>query len=377
MAFIKCPECGNEVSDMAGICPHCGNPIGQKTTKTKIGIDKILFLVGSALITIAPALPYAREELNLLLNPDVFLYNMWQMLSPEAGGSKSGDGIGIWGIMPTLIVAIGLLGVVLVIIQIVKKTEIKKAIRALVPGGTVALLALFELFALRTYKKSKSIMQNVAKERGLDDLLVSSKGIGFYLLILGVVICIIALFVKNSKKEEENACFMTDEKRICPECGNDVLASDEKCSKCGYPLKHGSESKSISKPDSKKRIVGIALVAVGIIFAFLSYKTRFMGEYDYYAGVIDSYEDSIRDYRDSKQEVTDEANSYNAGFFRNSYKNLASSYQTLIDHAEDRIDEYKGKQTAIVVKALLMLAAALALAGTGGFLIKKNSGRIK
>ena len=164
---------------------------------------------------------------------------------------------------------------------------------------------------------------------------------------------------------------------LCPECGNDVLASDEKCSKCGYPLKHGPESKSISNPDSKKRIVGIALVAVGIIFAFLSYKTRFMGEYDYYAGEIDRYEDSIRDYRDSKQEMIDKANSYNAGFFRDSYEDLASYYQMLIDDAEDSIDEYKGKQTAIVVKALLMLAVALALAGTGGFLIKKNSGGIK
>ena len=24
MALIKCPECGKQMSDMAGSCPHCG-----------------------------------------------------------------------------------------------------------------------------------------------------------------------------------------------------------------------------------------------------------------------------------------------------------------------------------------------------------------
>lgn len=29
MALMKCPECGHEVSTMAGACPGCGYPIGQ------------------------------------------------------------------------------------------------------------------------------------------------------------------------------------------------------------------------------------------------------------------------------------------------------------------------------------------------------------
>lgn len=71
-------------------------------------------------------------------------------------------------------------------------------------------------------------------------------------------------------------------------------------------------------------------VFVGIVFAFLSYKMRFMEDYDYYTGVIDRYEDSI--------------------------------------------SEYKGKQTAIVIKASLMIVVALGLVGGGIYLIKKNSG---
>lgn len=31
MALIKCPECGNEISDKAEKCPHCGNTVNKKT----------------------------------------------------------------------------------------------------------------------------------------------------------------------------------------------------------------------------------------------------------------------------------------------------------------------------------------------------------
>lgn len=29
MSLIKCPECGNEISDKAAACPHCGCPINN------------------------------------------------------------------------------------------------------------------------------------------------------------------------------------------------------------------------------------------------------------------------------------------------------------------------------------------------------------
>lgn len=35
MALIKCPECGNMISDKASACPKCGLPMGQVTTTTK------------------------------------------------------------------------------------------------------------------------------------------------------------------------------------------------------------------------------------------------------------------------------------------------------------------------------------------------------
>lgn len=35
MALIKCPECGNEISDKAASCPHCGFLIEQNYYKFK------------------------------------------------------------------------------------------------------------------------------------------------------------------------------------------------------------------------------------------------------------------------------------------------------------------------------------------------------
>ncbi len=32
MALIKCPECGQEVSDQAPVCVHCGYPLKQSPT---------------------------------------------------------------------------------------------------------------------------------------------------------------------------------------------------------------------------------------------------------------------------------------------------------------------------------------------------------
>ena len=41
MAIIQCPECGNNVSDMAKICIHCGFPISSLKPKQGLATIKI------------------------------------------------------------------------------------------------------------------------------------------------------------------------------------------------------------------------------------------------------------------------------------------------------------------------------------------------
>jgi uncharacterized membrane protein YvbJ len=35
MALIKCPECGNQVSNTAATCPHCGAPVAAAAVEAK------------------------------------------------------------------------------------------------------------------------------------------------------------------------------------------------------------------------------------------------------------------------------------------------------------------------------------------------------
>jgi hypothetical protein len=164
---------------------------------------------------------------------------------------------------------------------------------------------------------------------------------------------------------------MNDEILFCPECNREIAVGAEICPYCGFPLKSNVADieKSVSKP---KQILGIAMIAVGIIFAFLAYKTRFMGDYDYNASVIEMYESNIIGYKDSKQEMLDEASRYSSSFFKSSYKDLANGYQKLIDYAEDKIDAYQSKQRSIVIKSVIMLLISIGLMGTGGYELKNQ-----
>lgn len=50
MALIKCPECEKEISDKVKSCPQCGYPIRKISTKIKIVIAAIIFIVLTLLL---------------------------------------------------------------------------------------------------------------------------------------------------------------------------------------------------------------------------------------------------------------------------------------------------------------------------------------
>ena len=55
MALIKCPECSNQVSDMAESCPSCGMPMKQRklpTRSTRRKASVILSIVAICLGTL-------------------------------------------------------------------------------------------------------------------------------------------------------------------------------------------------------------------------------------------------------------------------------------------------------------------------------------
>ena len=55
MALVKCPECGNDVSDTARTCPHCGYNLRIKNTEQKPRRKKKwlpFVIIGGVLLTI-------------------------------------------------------------------------------------------------------------------------------------------------------------------------------------------------------------------------------------------------------------------------------------------------------------------------------------
>lgn len=202
MALIKCLECGNDVSEKAGVCPQCGNPISLQVKETKkISIKLIIGAIGSILIILAPFLPYVSVRLSLPGDETINKYNMWKVLTPEAGGLKSGESAGFYGMIPTLLVILGIIGLILVVLQIVKDIEIKSFIKVIVPVSAIILLVLFETSGLSTFRETNNQFAEIFSQYDLGDMISVKKGIGIYLLVIGIVTNIISTFIKRKIKE--------------------------------------------------------------------------------------------------------------------------------------------------------------------------------
>lgn len=68
MALIKCPECGEEISDKCKICVHCGYPIANT--------NKICIINGSPydvefLLDKSISIPFRAKQLHLLTKCDL------------------------------------------------------------------------------------------------------------------------------------------------------------------------------------------------------------------------------------------------------------------------------------------------------------------
>jgi hypothetical protein len=163
-----------------------------------------------------------------------------------------------------------------------------------------------------------------------------------------------------------------DSSIICPECGCEIAPTDTICRKCGFPLKDVDRYHDETHKNPVEIVVGMAMVLVGIFLMYNAYKTRFQGDYDYIVKLIKEHESHIEEYQDLKQEMLNEANSYSPGFFRNSYKELANTYQRLIDNANEKIEEYKEEQNDIIKRSIGLLILAIACVLSGGFMMTHN-----
>jgi hypothetical protein len=66
MALIRCPDCGNNVSDSAPTCPHCGRPIAKpkavKASKPAAGGCGSLIIAAIALVVVVSAMSKCSDD---------------------------------------------------------------------------------------------------------------------------------------------------------------------------------------------------------------------------------------------------------------------------------------------------------------------------
>lgn len=75
MAMIKCPECGNQVSDRAKVCIHCGCPIEELAPS---GIVKI-----KASVLKSPAGINGRQKVSIFSGYEGSYKTLWEGESGE------------------------------------------------------------------------------------------------------------------------------------------------------------------------------------------------------------------------------------------------------------------------------------------------------
>lgn len=100
--IIKCPECGNDISDQADKCPNCGYPIHKKSEKKKAPAWKVILVIALAAAILGGGfLLWKSGSLAKIGIPgpdDSFREDAEQMMLIASNSFSDGDATTSWSI---------------------------------------------------------------------------------------------------------------------------------------------------------------------------------------------------------------------------------------------------------------------------------------
>lgn len=100
--IIKCPECGNDISDQADKCPNCGYPIHKKSEKKKAPAWKVILVIAIAAAILGGGfLLWKSGSLAKIGIPgpdDSFREDAEQMMLIASNSFSDGDATSSWSI---------------------------------------------------------------------------------------------------------------------------------------------------------------------------------------------------------------------------------------------------------------------------------------
>ncbi|MGI5969522.1 MAG: zinc ribbon domain-containing protein [Lachnospiraceae bacterium] len=132
----------------------------------------------------------------------------------------------------------------------------------------------------------------------------------------------------------------------CPECGKGVEEDVLSCPNCGFPIK---KQNKVEQPIYKnKKYIGIVMLIIGCIL-FVVVITRINN--DDYKFYLENYETCMQGY--DKNMAT--ANSYTSGFFKSSYRDIASGYKKMAEDDYKEIWKYRIESIVACGVGLILL----------------------
>lgn len=129
----------------------------------------------------------------------------------------------------------------------------------------------------------------------------------------------------------------------CPECGNDVSDQANACPHCGYEMAVRNEPATEDKKEVPvhKKSISILMLIMGCVLLLLSITRVKNDDYKFYQY---HYQECMDGYIEAKAA----AYSYSAGYFRDSYNSIASSFKELADDDKKEIWKFRIQAIALI-----------------------------
>lgn len=139
---------------------------------------------------------------------------------------------------------------------------------------------------------------------------------------------------------------MIENTRICPECGQQIESSSDRCMNCGYQFR---KEKTIVESKTKAKMVPTIILLVGAAVCFVIAFTRLND--NYYKYCVSIQQEYQEEYAEAKA-FTDENN---AAIFSTGNRLINEGWQDLISNNQKTIWEHRIQAIVLCVVGVILL----------------------
>lgn len=145
---------------------------------------------------------------------------------------------------------------------------------------------------------------------------------------------------------------------ICPECGQAIEATAMYCQSCGYPINNMPEQETVPIQEKKakvhhKQVLGVILCIIAVLSILFGISKANSPLRQFYLEHLEeckvAYEETLT------------LSAQSSGFIKNTYLDLADSYQNLIDYDLEQINKFRMQTIAFCVSGAVLIFTGVKL----------------